>query len=1818
MFSFFCIAEAEKEDFQANLTEQIKGTNVTKDGLWKKENTIGHGTEAIPTENTRQHTAVQLTAKFPRAVWFDTRPTQAYERIQITKASAVRTTDHFVSRNVQNSLTSTRENPSAMRTGTEYKDPFRSNHEKIVLFSPQAALESVMNDTPKPQVHLSADTVMKAPHLLHAQHDNKNQRSTNPASADGGLGDPIFVPRHHIIDKAPLRHDNDEKRSPSKGITNLGRTVYLSSTTKSIFQREPTEDSVRGNTTDPCFNCLKDGLTESVEKSAALPALSTHSSSESVGTKEVILDLNKFSTSLHNLHHMSDDKGKDIASEGHSDKIIDPFATTGEMGTPVYNQTFPPVASNKTADDSVLSNSHIKSSYSDTETVAEMSLITQQNKNKQSSYTYSTESLVRKTQNSATTTLYPSSKLFYSVGEPVKNEKQEVFTKKVSTEDPQFKLIYLDIVRRPVSYMPHTVKTPYSYQKSVLSEGSDHSAASLKPARMSPTAAYSEIKDTILDGPTASADKNPEFHLLTGRTDPINSILRTQMSSKPTSHTKIPLSTLLETFSTVTTKKDLTKEEKCTTSSTDHIILKKTFDDPSRTESKPLMKRPQTSTSDTRSTYVSTDSRRDSGDDMSVLTQTAPSAIPFPEKPTGSQVSDVRSDKHLSKIHQPYSLITESQNSHSLKLGDKNEQLLSAFTENGDKHTHKIGDKQRQNIQSTEEILKLQDEEEFVENQTLENKAEELLRLPQIESEKLEDVITSVTEMNQNTEAEKMEEHTAKISREEHVTLTQDKDLTQAGVSGEDTEREGMTKMSTFTQNVAEKQKQSLEEAESKEPSSREDIKDNNIREEEMTNVPLKPTTNSKELNRDKGHTVSSQSSVHILIKEFITTKQKETDQDENVSQIQETQSESFSNKVTSNRQPPHSALRSQRPKQSEMASTPRETYMRIKLHLSTHRAMLQNYGATTPLSAAGCRNKQLKMSASAIPTTHTSGDSTSKVGDALKPTSSPNRGSTKSAYFVPHRTSNKLSFTTPPLATTAGFQRAQSHFTVNSSPSLSIIYGITDHRHRLSASLSRANSVLHTVHDREQAEYIKPSMTRAPRQQMYDDSSTKPPTVAHISIGNSQLHQGQSAVQRSQSPSCSDMVSGRPCSFKLSEQTSHAHASHSTVDDNKQRFVQTIMPLMSQRAEYDQFPFSSVSSGPNLKTFGGGDLPVTYRSPGITGSASEKEKLQAKSAAEYENSRSGHAELLLVASEETNQTGENDSKSLISTTAGRRENHSNKTVEVLFTSIIQTENESKLNELFANNTFTYTTKKDFVNAKDAVALALPGSNNQTGTTAYISPESDFKKPKIQENHVTNMGTADIKPHGENINEKQNKASPLQQTASDNTLLVSHISTSSHPTVRRKSTQITDKIMNVTPHFQIITTKTSNILPPTSNTSGCTSKSLLATEKPSQTALQRIVQSNSLAEPLSLRRPPPTPSSDKLTPAVKRKNREETQIEEEHQISVKTTEQSQHTLPAITAISHSKNETEVGIMAGFSRTIHRDDQTSAVTEKMNFSSSEDIKSTTAAKTAVEAKHPLRESTSGAHTQEKKLKSQTIFTRSPAEIINELTYEAVGSSKSETIKTTTVVSVTDHTKKMHKTDSNMPQRDVFLNTADPKLQNNSCSSDCAVAGNATLQATHLKVVLSALTSNSTHDLVSIGDTVSDKSVHLERHRTPQWGLFVKKTTQRYFQREISGVNKAAATKATRLTDEATTLQTTMKSNEQKAHEKNTTAQLVRGAAKARMFEVERVSRSWHTQAKEEAAGPESGSRLLLSEPESESVLPRMNKRGRTSHHLYLAG
>ncbi|CAK6968132.1 uncharacterized protein LOC121898295 isoform X1 [Scomber scombrus] len=1308
---------AEKDDFQGYHTEQIKGMTVTKDQLMKKEHTIGRGTEAIPKENTLRHTAVAVTAKFSEAILFDTRPVPPYERTQITKdlAAISPSRERFVSRNGQNSLNSTRDNASVMRIPAGSEIPLITNYEKIVFSSTQAAFESMVNGTTEPGVHLSADAV-KASLWLHTLLYNMNQRNTESitlTSADGGPGVPILPASHpHVIDNLAAQHnDNDDKQSQGKdekGISNLSRNEYLFSTLPSVFQNDTAEDSLTAYImTNLCLTCLKDRREVSTEKSVALPPLSPDSSSPSRDSLQ--LDFNQFITSLPSLQQQSFVQREKMLSKDKSHQNITMQSSVSVREKTVNNQT----SFSKTVNHSqnTMNNSRIGSFLSDTVTVdtrphAEMSSESQKDTKKQLGHTNPSETFVTVERPISTTAaLYRSSKSLYTVKKRVKNGKQQVFGKEVSNSDTQSKLIYfsnnkdnashrlttklnngfiqkqpLDISSESVSNTPVITKAPHSSQKSDLPEGSDHSTKSHPTEKMNLIKAQSAITPFRPIRPNTSAVKNTDSQYLTGRTHSLNSVLSGQMPVKPSSHTEESILTLLpedssKKFASVTTVKHLTDKQDSQTFNTVNSIAEQASVDLSGKANIPVMEKTHTSTFTTNKAVVPlklflSEPRQDFDDKASTLTLTTLSTKFFSESLTmsrllGSQSKitfDVSDDNHAAQTSQSFvkynrDLIREPLIAHSLKLGDKNEQMLTVSTEDEDKEN--------------KDIQMIQQKQETRSDEKLGSRSEELFRSDKTESSKEEKIITTVIAINQNAERQedKMKQHEAMTSREEDGGR-QDKDPRQVEITDEeDARRRNMTDTNTENaskdgenitkdkETIAGKQSLSItkegEEAERKVTANKKDIK-------QTTYVPVGPTTNLKVLNRDKGHSVTNLSSGHSLIKQLGVTEHKVIQPGEKNAEIVEMKNMPFSYKVTSNHRPVHSTLRSERPKVSKMASLFKESQ-------HSHRPAVTKHEATSSLTKENALNKVVEatFSVTVIPKMD---PKPFKVSTAL------HRSANKSAHSELNSISYMLSLINPHLVITTRSPSAQPHFTVNSSTlSVSIIYNISDHRNKFSASVSEADSLLQTMNEREQEKHTIPphvfesgvkdhltsnmieevntstSVSPASSQRMFNDSSTRPPTTAalsseaHISNGQLQPHQQQPAPEISQSSSF-DMTSGQPCSFKLSEKAAHSDALHAPADDNEQRSVQTLMASMSPFAKSDQFPLSSMSPLLNLLLFGGDSLPGTYGLMGLTKSASEKEILRANSNTEYANSQSDYAESLLETAEETNPTQKNNS----------------------------------------------------------------------------------------------------------------------------------------------------------------------------------------------------------------------------------------------------------------------------------------------------------------------------------------------------------------------------------------------------------------------------------------------------------------------------------------------------------------------------------------------------------------------------------------------
>lgn len=1388
LFFFFFVVRAEK-DFQGYQTEQTKGTTVKKDLLLQKENTIGHGTEAFPRENTHQHTAVAVTAKFPEVVLFDRRPTTPLQRIQTTKALTVIASlseEGFTSRNRPNSLTSQKDNPAANGIHNTSEIPLISNYEKIVFSSSQTAFKSMMNGTSESVVHLSTDAV-KSFLWPHTVRDNRNHRSTDSiplTSADRRPGVQVLSASHaRVIDNlAELQKDNDDKRArgkDEKGISTLRRNKYLSGTVRSIFQNDTAEGSLSGNgVTNLCLTCQKDRRAASTEESVTQPELSPDVSSES---------LNEFTTSLQNLH----EKQEEILNISYQNNTSHSTFGVREQQR-LSNVTFSSSLVNKTMKSSHLK-TQIKSFLSDTRTP-----VTQNDTKKQSRNTYPGEAFVTKTPISTNTALYRSSKLHYTMRKLVKNREQKISGEKVSTGDPQSKLQFSNtynmthslsinfknglILHQPLDVSSNTLvitEAAHSSQKSVLQEGRDHSAASHPTARMRLIEAHRMVVPFSFGKSTTSALKNPQSHSLTGRAASLISALRTETTAKPSSQTKELILTLLQKDSAIKFTSATTQAQNSQTFNTLNSIVQQSAVYPSGSANKPGMKEPQFQTFTSKKLVpvtFSSDSRQEFDDVVSTLTLTT-----LPSKPSSDRLTMSRVFQTQSKItpeksfdvttHQPFAkynrdLSRESQIGHNLKLGDKNEQVLTVATETQDEEIIKTESQQSEEIKDTKEILKFQKEEE--------NKR--LLISDKTESRKKEEIINIGVEINKKTgtEGQKEEEHEANTSREEgggkDATLRQNKDPTQEEVRDEGgIKRIVVTKINIehFTKDAAAKQRECLTkegaEAGREETASEKDLKHNRvIGREDVTNVPLGATTDFKELNRGKGHAAINSSSCHSLIKQLEATEQKGIHL-ENTTQIVEIKNKTFSYNVTSSDRQLHSTLRFQSAKLSRTTSLPKELHTHIKPRLSTHEAMIREHRDTSSLTKESAQNKlsEATFSVTAIPKMlpkHTSGVSASRFSDTLNP---PQSSATKSAYPALNSISNVLSLTTPRLAITAGFLRAQSHFSVNSSTlSLSIIYSISNHGHKFSTSASNANSLLQTKNEREQAKHVIPvhifesrvkdpltsnliddvnistSVNPASPQQMYSDSSTRPmadetlSSEAHISKGWLQLHQGQSAgeISRSPSPSCSDVTSGQKCSFKLSEQTAYSEALHAPVDDNGQRSVQTLMATMTPKAKNDQFPLSNTSLLLNPMLFGGDSLPGPYSMTAITRSVSEKENLRANTEDEFTNSVGDHAEFLLLTADEENhsvqtvvssavknsdavtkqmreKTDEMNISSFITQTSRRSEHQANNTDKINSLSIIQTEklavqntNEDDHNNLFNVNEANKTVKSTLDN----------------------------------------------------------------------------------------------------------------------------------------------------------------------------------------------------------------------------------------------------------------------------------------------------------------------------------------------------------------------------------------------------------------------------------------------------------------------------------------------------------------------------------------
>lgn len=1462
----FCFFAVRAEDFQGHHTEKTKGMTVRKDLLLKKEdNTAGHGTEATTAQNMHQHTAAAESAKFQAVVLFDTRPALPYGRTQITKASAVFVSssgERFVSRNGRNSAIPTKDDSSAVRFHTGTEDLLISNYATAVFSPPQAAFDTMLNGSSEPEVHPSTEVVKPLP-WLHTLLGNSNQRNTDSValtSADTGPRAPNLSASHpRVIDNLALpRTDNDDKRSESedgKGISNLGRNEYPLRTTQSIFQNDTADDSEK----NLCLTCLKDRRAHT-EKSVAPTEPSSDASSDSFRTEGLASDPNQFTASLPSLYQQSAGEPEEVLKRKTDQNIkyssftMNPSPDTGTL-------------------------------TSDTQSFVEVSSVPQVDK-KQLTHTSPRETFVTERLSSAAPVFYSLSKSLYSGRKPVKTGK------KVSIREPQSKLMHLsenntnayqslstnfkkvflqtrrlDLSGGSVRNVTISAEAPQSGKRGVFPEGSDHSAESHPTARIRLNEPHNSLLG--LSGPTTSSV----------------SVLKSQAAADPSYKTKEPEATFEPedfTIRSVTTKRHLTDERDSQTFKTVNTIFKQPVVGASASANKAVAKEPQTSIFTTRDKTVAPaklfppELRQDFDDDTTVLTLTTLSGkssserltlsllLVTPSKITSEKTFDVSSDYHVTPIHQSFAKHNrESLIAHNLKVGDKDEQMLTAVAEGGNRETQTDG----KQIKDIEEIIKLEEIEKLETNR-------ELFRPDKTENRTQEEIINMGAEITQNKdrEQESMEEHGAKREEEEGGG------------------RKGETKINTdnSTSELSEEQREPLpnegSESRREETSRTDDIKPNR----NMTNVPLGPTPNSKEDNRDKAHRVTNLFCCFSLIKQSGSTEPEGIHLGENITQSHGMKNQPFSYEATINHAPLHPTLSSQRPKLSTMKSLLQKSHTQIKIHLSAQ----HGHVSLSAMESAQDKVAEVTFPATTKPQmvpklTQLFGVDTSRFRDTLKPTFSPLSSAAKSAH------PDMLSLTATGLAITTGQLRAQPHFTGHS-----LTPGISVHGHTFDTSALKVNSLLQATE--EQVQYIMPAhvfessvedlltpeiieevhisttVNLTPLQQMYNDSLTRPPTVAalsseaHVSTGQLQPNQGQSAPKISQSSS-SHMTSGQPCSSKPSEQTAHSDALHAPVDDYKQGSVQTLMASMSPEAKTDQFTLSSTSPLLNLMLFGGDSLPGTSTLKGITRSAPEKGTLGDNSDAEYANSGSVHTVSLSGTADEMNQTEESDSVAsavkhsaavaqqtavirdernslaFIAQMVGRSKHHANKTDE--FTSLFMTQDErlavknpaeredddllsvdgdnSGNNNKTVKTTFgdshlsqmegyneTSTTPTVFTmhtthRTEEEVSEDIGPVMNEVTVPVLLNTDPT----KTQTNDVTYRVISDMSHHAVTAAEKQHSPFTPQGIVGDIIIPVPHNFQSDLKVPAIPTQPISDQIMNVTSEFLMITTKSNDIAP---------------------------------------------------------------------------------------------------------------------------------------------------------------------------------------------------------------------------------------------------------------------------------------------------------------------------------------------------------------------------------------------------------------------
>ncbi|XP_008423896.1 uncharacterized protein LOC103474586 isoform X2 [Poecilia reticulata] len=1637
---------------------------------------------------------------------------------------------------------------------SESKVPLNSDYAKIVSSSTRAAL--VLNDTFEPHVHLSAKAVKAPPWFFvpRATGSRRNANSVIPTSADTGLLLPI------------------PSASPPRVIDNLTELFNNSD------DLQPQEKSIR-----------KLGENEDLSSTMQfiLQADPTKDSMKGIYVTDLCLTClkdgkamssEKFAASptasLNSFHSFSAGKSKEAKESNIFKNAIN------------YNHTSLPFTHNKTERKTVYISFHI---------AAELSSEKHKFTTLPSSRTYFSKTFVTASPKLTSISQYPSSKPSYTSEKPVKHGHQEAFNKNVSIREPQSNpmpftqseekashslstsLRNQDISTGPVSNAPFIA--PLSSFNSPLPKGRAHGTAS-HPTRMNSIEALAAVTPFTLRRPTVSTVKNLKSGFLTGKAGTFISVSNSQTKLKPTSQAKQSILTLLP--------KDLTVRLISVTHKQSPANLQ-------TTASTTAVTRVQTSTFPTRKVRLKVFDF-----DISQSALTGPKSMFFnkKQKETQSKITEGRD----SEGNKPDSKLIDLHNIHSLTLRDEQENILTVVTENKDKDT----------LQSNSSHGRENTKIFLTEDEILENKREKLLKLDDPEIEK------RAAEIKQSThrEAGEMKEFISKTSREEHVLLRHDKNTQHGEVKDErGAKREGVTKINTqnSTLDAAGKQRQVLEENGAKAGSGEDRKFNKDIGKEDVTNVPPEPATNWKELNGDKERIVEKLSPCRGLIKELDGSEHKGIHLGENASQIRDLTNKSFSFEVTSNRQLPHPSVRSPDLREEEL---PKEDIM-----LPPEETSSQEFEVTLPATAAS------KMSGSI---------------SVFTPLISLSRRAANAAKL-------------PSLTTR--FQRAESHFTVSGSLNASIIQSNTDHKHKLNYPVQRAEAVLHTANEQGHAEYAAPSI----HQQMYDDSSAKTPTVAvlsfkpRISVGPFQPHRGQSATQRSHSSSsCPNITPGQTCLSRVSEQASHPETLHTPAAENKQRLPQarTTSSSTIPAAGINGFSPESVSPMMKLRTLSGDRLTVIYRLQKLTrsqqahfvpGSNSRESSL----AAAGETSKRKKKDVMLTM---TSVVRHSDGVAGDQRTTVESKHVANDTDEFNSTSL-QTKNETKQSDLStaggkdeANNiimTAKHHQRFELEQAMPYTAMATNGkfghdtndadTIDRVGTTTIFQTDNLPERPKIQSDDGPNS-LSDIEHRLAKTNVRHNSQPLSQQSEGNNSDLITNMNSSTDHAIHKITRQTFDQARHIVSQFQKNANKTADFVSLTETPTEFRGfKSLLATsgtlpdsKKLTQNAAEHRSQPYARTNPLTQRELPITHTSDKLTPAVSRIKTMEThsvQEQPEEEILARAAEQGQHALLSTTALSHVINMAE----SGFSESYV---QTPAASEQMSYLSLKGIKSV-----------PLPVNNYGEHSQDwvEKHKNHTVPKRTsisqavlghvtdfvplaeipPTEFVNTTSCSSSGCTKSG--KTTEAV-VIDPTKETFET--RFPEKNNFLaQNANKTKSRSNWSFHRSLPGKSAPQAVELKVLHSSVTSKWEQDYTS-DDTAStkakstsDETVHLERKDAPQWTRFVTTTTQRRFQNTFGVV----ATEGTLSESGAAAVETTIKSSEKTLPaEGNTKTQLDRRAGRARMLAEQNVSRSPRAHAKDETASPESGSRLLVSEPQTKSELARLNQRRRTSPHQYVSG